>query len=52
MTVVVVPAGSLDDPVLCAWGETLEGRPDLASPFFRPEFVAAVAKGRPDVRVA
>lgn len=35
-----------------AWGTLQEADPQLASPFFRPEFAAAVARVRDDVRVA
>lgn len=52
MRVVVSPASQLPDRLATRWAEIQESNPDLASPFFRPEFTQAVARVREDVFVA
>jgi CelD/BcsL family acetyltransferase involved in cellulose biosynthesis len=51
MRVRVVRASDLGPAETDAWARIQEGDPVLASPFFRPEFTAAVAAVRDDVRV-
>ena len=51
MNVRVVPASDLVPPELARWSELQRANPIYRSPFFRPEFVTAVARVR-DVRVA
>ncbi|MEZ5964919.1 MAG: GNAT family N-acetyltransferase [Planctomycetota bacterium] len=47
-----VPWSALTDVELAAWRRLQAEDPALASPYFTPEFAAAVARVRPDVRVA
>ena len=51
MNVHVVPASDLGPPELARWSELQRASPTYRSPFFRPEFMTAVASVR-DVRVA
>lgn len=51
MNVRVVPASSLSADEVSAWARIQEAEPSLASPFFRPEFTAAVAAVRDDAYV-
>jgi CelD/BcsL family acetyltransferase involved in cellulose biosynthesis len=44
--------GELSAELVAAWAEIQESDPALASPYFRPEFTAAVAAVRDDVEVA
>lgn len=51
MKIAVVPAAELDAGLTAAWERIVSDAPGLASPFFRPEFIRALATVR-DVRVA
>jgi CelD/BcsL family acetyltransferase involved in cellulose biosynthesis len=51
MKVVTISAGDLSPDLIARWNEILERSPDLASPYFRPEFVRAVAGIRRHVEV-
>lgn len=51
MRVTIVPADRLTDDHVSLWSEIQQAEPSLASPFFRPEFVQAVASVRDDVAV-
>lgn len=46
-----VPARQIEPGLIAGWREILEARPDLASPFFRPEYTMMVAACRPGVFV-
>ena len=52
MRISVVPARSLTADHLAAWSGIQHKNPQLASPFFRPEFTQAAAAVRADVEVA
>ena len=52
ITVSVIPARELDAYHASRWSAFQEADPALASPFFRPEFTAAVAAVRSDSYVA
>ncbi|MCC5887227.1 MAG: GNAT family N-acetyltransferase [Gammaproteobacteria bacterium] len=47
----LIPAGELDAGLVERWATIQEADPDLASPYFRPEFAQAVAAVRSDVWV-
>lgn len=47
-----VPVASLDPAEIDAWRRIQAETPALDSPYFTPEFAAAVGRVRPDVRVA
>ena len=51
MKLTVVSGNDLSDDLLATWARLQEANPALANPFFRPEFVAIVAKVRNDVFV-
>jgi CelD/BcsL family acetyltransferase involved in cellulose biosynthesis len=51
MKVATISAGDLSPDLIARWNEILEQSPDLASPYFRPEFVQAVAGIRRHVEV-
>ncbi|MGI9540086.1 MAG: GNAT family N-acetyltransferase [Miltoncostaeaceae bacterium] len=46
-----VPARQIEPGLVAEWQEILRARPDLASPFFRPEYTLMVAACRPGVFV-
>ena len=48
----VMPMRELDSADAAAWSALQKADPQVASPFFRPEFAAAVALVRDDVYVA
>ena len=52
MNVQLRYALELSPELLARWREILHASPDLASPFFRPEFVQIAARVRPRVQVA
>src|SRR5260221_5476852 len=52
MDVTVIPGRDLDAELVRAWTELQVANPDLASPYFAPEFTQAVAAVRDDVEVA
>jgi CelD/BcsL family acetyltransferase involved in cellulose biosynthesis len=52
MEVTVLPAAGLSSAQIDHWAALQESQPSLASPFFRPEYVLALADVRDDVRVA
>jgi CelD/BcsL family acetyltransferase involved in cellulose biosynthesis len=52
MNFELCPASELPDEWVARWDELLRGRPELASPYFRPEFIQAVARVRDRVEVA
>ncbi|MDH3226884.1 MAG: GNAT family N-acetyltransferase [Thermoleophilia bacterium] len=52
MEVSVLPASGLSSAQVDHWAALQAGQPTLASPFFRPEYVLALADVRDDVRVA
>jgi CelD/BcsL family acetyltransferase involved in cellulose biosynthesis len=51
MKVTVIPGRELDDDLASVWKELQRSNPDLASPFFHPEFTRIVASVRNDVEV-
>ena len=51
MRTTTVPARQIEPGLIAAWREILDARPDLASPFFRPEYALMVAACRPGVFV-
>src|SRR5688572_30619461 len=52
MKIHSVPARQLPPDLVSRWHDILEGTPQLAGPYFRPEFTAAVAAVRQGVEVA
>jgi CelD/BcsL family acetyltransferase involved in cellulose biosynthesis len=52
MKFTVLPGKKLDAELLSFWRELQNSNPDLASPFFCPEFTAAVSAARSDVESA
>jgi CelD/BcsL family acetyltransferase involved in cellulose biosynthesis len=52
MKISVVPGRELTADHVTAWSDMQQANPRLESPFFRPEFVQAVAAVRNDVEVA
>jgi CelD/BcsL family acetyltransferase involved in cellulose biosynthesis len=48
----VIPGRNLDTRITGAWLDLLATNPELASPYFRPEFTSAVAEVRDDIEVA
>jgi len=52
MQVSLIPGRSLDATLVSRWRELQSANPELASPFFAPEFTQAVAAARDDVEVA
>jgi CelD/BcsL family acetyltransferase involved in cellulose biosynthesis len=52
VSVALVPAAELGADEVRCWSELQRSDPDLASPFFRPEFTRAVAAVRGDAFVA
>ena len=51
MRVTVLPAGAMCADHVVLWSRLQQANPHLASPYFRPEFTAAVAAVRSDVYV-
>ena len=51
MKIAVIPAAQLSPAQVDAWSQIQRGCEELASPYFRPEFTAAVASVRGDVEV-
>ena len=51
MRITPVRADELDASLLGRWDELRRADPSLASPYFCPQYVQAVARVRPDVRV-
>ena len=52
MNVTVIRANELTADLMREWDRIQRASPELASPYFRPEFTAAVAIVRGDVRLA
>jgi CelD/BcsL family acetyltransferase involved in cellulose biosynthesis len=52
MKINVIPGRDLDDGLCRAWSDLLLTNPELTSPYFRPEFTAAVAAVRNNVEIA
>ncbi len=52
MKITSLPALQLSPDLVSRWHDILEQTPQLAGPYFRPEFVAAVAEERAGVEVA
>ena len=52
VTISVIAASELTEDLCRKWRQIQEADPDLASPYFAPEFSAAVGLVRPDARVA
>jgi CelD/BcsL family acetyltransferase involved in cellulose biosynthesis len=52
MKIDCIPATDLTLPLIERWHAITSHAPELASPYFRPEFVQAVASHRPRVEVA
>jgi CelD/BcsL family acetyltransferase involved in cellulose biosynthesis len=52
MNVELLPAAALSAQYQERWNEIRRSNPDLASPFFHPEFTLAVARTHEDVEVA
>ena len=52
MSFHLMPAGELSADELQAWSQIQRETPELADPFFRPEFTQAMATVRDDVEVA
>lgn len=51
MKVEAIPAGDLSPDLVARWEEILEQSPELASPYFRPQFVRLAADARANVEV-
>ncbi|MEX2175326.1 MAG: GNAT family N-acetyltransferase [Pirellulaceae bacterium] len=52
MKIRPIPARELSADLVQRWHEILAATPQLAGPYFRPEFVSAVAAARDDVEIA
>jgi CelD/BcsL family acetyltransferase involved in cellulose biosynthesis len=52
MKVTLVPGRELSADLIHAWAELQQKNPDLAGPFFHPEFTRIIASVRNDVEVA
>jgi CelD/BcsL family acetyltransferase involved in cellulose biosynthesis len=52
MKVTLVPGRELGSDLVRAWTELQQANPDLASPYFHPEFARIIASVRDDVEVA
>jgi len=52
MKIKAIPAAELSPQHLSQWSMLQQSNPELASPYFCPEFTVAVASVRPDVYVA
>ena len=52
MTISIVQGTELSPVDRKAWTEMQEGNPDLKNPFFRLEFIEALARVRPTVKIA
>jgi len=52
MKVTLVPGRELDADLIRTWAELQRSNPDLASPYFHPEFTRIIAAARGDVEVA
>jgi CelD/BcsL family acetyltransferase involved in cellulose biosynthesis len=51
MKIELVPAQELSGELIARWGEIVRAVPELASPYFRPEYTQAVAAVRSNVEV-
>ena len=52
MKVTLIPGPKLDDGIIRIWVCLQRANPDLASPYFHPEFTRIVASVRDDVELA
>jgi CelD/BcsL family acetyltransferase involved in cellulose biosynthesis len=52
MQVSTLSASKMSDDMVARWGSLQRSNPDLASPFFRPEFTQIVGAARSDASVA
>ena len=52
MKVTLIPGPKLDDEIVRIWVCLQQANPDLASPYFHPEFTRIIASVRDGVEVA